>query len=57
MELTTEDKTGYSDVSDVHVGVPVVASLDYIDSDNNTDVEETEDPPKKNYENEYGGSD
>ena len=54
MELTTENKTGYSDVSDVHAGVPGAASLDYIDSDNNTDVEETEDPPKrKNYETEY----
>ena len=56
----TEDKTGYSDVSDVHVGVPgdsfpaVAVSLDDIDSENNTDVEETEDPPKrKNYETEY----
>jgi hypothetical protein len=56
---TTEDK-GYSDISDVHVGVPgdsfpaVAASLDDIDSDNNTDIEETEDPSKrKNYETEY----
>jgi hypothetical protein len=57
---TAEDKTGYSDVSDVHVVVPVhsfpaiAASLDDIDSDNNTDVEENEhQPKKKNYETEY----
>ena len=59
---STDDTVGYSDVSDVQVGVPgdsfpaVAASLDDIDSDTNTDVEdpETENPPKKkNYETEY----
>ena len=52
---------GYSDVSDVHVGVPgdsfpaVAASLDDIDTDINTDEDlESEDVPKKmNYETEY----
>eukprot|EP00092_Neocalanus_flemingeri_P032345 GFUD01035165.1.p1 GENE.GFUD01035165.1~~GFUD01035165.1.p1 ORF type:complete len:257 (-),score=98.45 GFUD01035165.1:96-866(-) len=56
------DAVVYSDVSDEHEGVPgdsfpaVAASLDNIDSDTNTDVEDTgtEDPPiKKNYETDY----
>jgi len=55
-----EEKSGYSDVSDDQLGVPgdsypaVAASLDDIDSDTNTDIEDAEDPPKKkNYETEY----
>ena len=61
--LLVEDRIGegYSDVSDVQVGVPgdsfpaVAASLDDIDTDINTDEDlESEDvPKKKNYETEY----